>query len=483
MRGLHERAKKLSDFQPRSTRIVGFVGDSGVGKSSLLNSLLDYRGLARTNNNGAACTCVVTEYHYHDADDFVVEVERFSMEELHKQLAELLGYYRNYHLHGESMDGGTRKDFEGRSNIAVGLFRAMFRSVLQDEEWLLQESPDTILQQFQTWMTSASDLQSSSRQVATSLEECSRLLMELTSEVPNAQEPALWPCIRKIKVFLKAHILSKGLVLVDLPGLRDLNSARANVTEHYIRNCNEVFAVCNIGRATTDAGVKSVFDLARDTGLKHIGIICTKSDDINPEEMGKDWGKEQGREMRKMMRSLRSVERELKEIDVELATFQHLQGMEPETQQDLLNLYRDRQRLEKQRNDGDYELKRYTIGIRNAYVVGKLQEVYQKNKKAKTLHIFCVSNTMYWEKRMDEKSVAEPFLNLSGIIEIRKHCTALVAATQLRKSHHFLEKEVPDLMSAIELWVQSGSGSASAEQKQAIRRTMDRVESKLHMVC
>lgn len=306
--------------------------------------------------------------------------------------------------------------------------------------------------------------------------------MQLTSEVTDAQEPAIWPYVQKIKVFLRAHILSKGLVLVDLPGLRDLNSARANITEQYVRNCHEVFAVCNIGRATTDVGVKSVFDLARDAWLKHIGIVCTKSDDIDPEEIKNDWGEKEGREIRTMIKSLQSVERQLKDVDEELAGFHGLPEMGLETHQELLGFLGDKQRLEKQWSAEDYELKRYAIEMRNEYVVGKLQETYRDYTEAEALHIFCVSNTMYWEKRKDEKSVAEPFLNLSGIIAIRKHCTALVSAAQLRTSSSFLDNDVPSLLSDIELWVQSGSGSTSAEQKEAIRNVLDKVERRLRKV-
>lgn len=44
---LHQQAVKLNEFQLPSSRIVGLVGDSGVGKSSLINSLLDKADLAR----------------------------------------------------------------------------------------------------------------------------------------------------------------------------------------------------------------------------------------------------------------------------------------------------------------------------------------------------------------------------------------------------------------------------------------------------
>jgi len=44
---LYQRATELHGFQLPSSRIVGLVGDSGAGKSKLINSLLDKMGLAR----------------------------------------------------------------------------------------------------------------------------------------------------------------------------------------------------------------------------------------------------------------------------------------------------------------------------------------------------------------------------------------------------------------------------------------------------
>jgi hypothetical protein len=42
--------------------------------------------------------------------------------------------------------------------------------------------------------------------------------------------------------------------------------------------CDEIFAVCYIGRATTDASVMSAFDRASHAKLSHVGIVCTNSD-------------------------------------------------------------------------------------------------------------------------------------------------------------------------------------------------------------
>lgn len=47
IQGLHQQALDLAALQLPSSRIVGLIGDSGVGKSSLINSLLDKVDLAR----------------------------------------------------------------------------------------------------------------------------------------------------------------------------------------------------------------------------------------------------------------------------------------------------------------------------------------------------------------------------------------------------------------------------------------------------
>ncbi|KAI0481373.1 hypothetical protein GGR56DRAFT_316915 [Xylariaceae sp. FL0804] len=216
---LYETASSLAHFRCPSTRIVGFVGDSGVGKSSLLNSLLDRRDLARTTNNGAACTCVVTEYHYQMSNEFAVEIELFEQEEIAKQLQDALQDYRHFHLNSHSMEGDERRASEERAAIAIDTFRAMFGSRLSDESFLVRLPMAAILDTFHGWVNDGHSLRGSRREVRSSLgfEECSELLMELTS-VTAPDSPATWPYVKKIKVFLNAHILSKGLVLVDLPG-------------------------------------------------------------------------------------------------------------------------------------------------------------------------------------------------------------------------------------------------------------------------
>lgn len=64
----------------------------------------------------------------------------------------------------------------------------------------------------------------------------------------------------------------------DRTGLRDLNSARQIITERYVRQCNQIFAVARIDRATTDQSIKDVLDLANRTKLSNVSVICTRSE-------------------------------------------------------------------------------------------------------------------------------------------------------------------------------------------------------------
>ncbi|TLD37731.1 amino acid permease [Venturia nashicola] len=86
---LYNRAAQLSDYRRPTTRKVALVGDAGVGKSSLINSLLDVQNLARTSANGVACTCAAFKAQLRVSDPFLIEwVEDNALERLMAWTAE-----------------------------------------------------------------------------------------------------------------------------------------------------------------------------------------------------------------------------------------------------------------------------------------------------------------------------------------------------------------------------------------------------------
>ncbi|RKK14867.1 hypothetical protein BFJ65_g11416 [Fusarium oxysporum f. sp. cepae] len=464
---LHEDAGRLAAFEYPATRTVGFVGDSGVGKSSLLNSLLDTKGLARTSNNGEACTCVVTEYHYHSRDTLDIRVNLFSIEELQDQLGRLLQVYRTFELHRDEItDAAERQDMEANAKVAKDTFQAMFRGRLTDEAFLIRESYGDVLDRLTRW---AADARPSPLRTWTGLspQVCSNILMALSSEPASRDSPATWPYIRSI---------NRGLILVDLPGLRDLNSARRIITERYLLECNEIFAICNIGRAATDEGVHQVFDLADRARLSNVGIVCTRSDDIDPEESIRDWPGRRARHIEQLLEYIETTNKEIEELKADIEDYEAADLSEHE-RRELAECREDLRQASIRKQNYDFELKEYLITTRNRIIIDSLTNTYAG--RVTDSRAFCVSNTIYWQNRTARKSEAERYLHLSGILQVRKHCISIVANSQRRIATQYMKDQIPALLADIELWVQSGARTASEERREALCQTLDSVERRL----
>ncbi|KAK3682814.1 hypothetical protein B0T22DRAFT_444981 [Podospora appendiculata] len=463
---LRQRASELAQFKCPPTRTVGFVGDSGVGKSSLINSLLDFRGLARTSGGGSACTCVVTEYRYHDDDSFAVEVELFSTDELEAQLTELVTAYRYYHLRPADMDRESLESGEVKATLARDTFHAMFRGRFDSDRFILDRSANEAVATLLLWAQEMRPADLDGRQ--------------LTSEPHGRRGPATWPYIKNISVFLRAHILSNGLVLADLPGLRDRNSARQNITERYLLKCDEILAVCCIGRATTDVGVKAVIDLAKQAELSNVGIICTKADDIRKDESRWDWGGARATGIQTRMDWLDAAKEELSAIEADLDDLDSFEDdLDQAEVEEKSRLDRKARSQRQQIKRLDFDLEHYQITTRNEIVTNSLKRDYGSKLPGGDLAVFCIGNHMYWDHRDLPKNNALPFLELSGILAARRHFVAMVSDSQRRVATNYMDHDVRSLVSSVDLWVQSGAGTASAEQKRAVCQVLDALEARL----
>lgn len=111
-----------------------------------------------------------------------------------------------------------------------------------------------------------------------------------------------------------------------------------------------------------------------------------------------------------------------------------------------------------------------------------LRGQYADKLEGGDLCVFCVSNTLYWDLREASKTVSEPYIILAGVVQLRKHCIAMVSTSQLRESTTFIKDDTMALLSDVQLWVQSGKGGKLAEEKASIRRAVDLIEARLKRV-
>ena len=177
-----------------------------IGKSSLINSLLDIKDLAHANSSsGGAITCVVTEYRFKRGDDFSIEVDYFSREDKMEQLSELLGAYRSFHSGSRAPSAEDRSLVpEEKADLALHTFKSMFRDRLADAgdfDFILRDDLNSVLARFEEWIEQRHQLQGTVEETFSDIEECSRRLQKLTceSESNTSQEPADWPWIEKIR--------------------------------------------------------------------------------------------------------------------------------------------------------------------------------------------------------------------------------------------------------------------------------------------
>ncbi|KAL9115184.1 MAG: hypothetical protein Q9227_000978 [Pyrenula ochraceoflavens] len=221
-----EEAKSLSQFECSSTRLIGVVGNSGVGKSSLINSLLDVKGLAMTGAAGTAVTTYVTEYWYKGRDQqsaYCLEAECLTTEEIIVELQELLeDLQRPKLIERTDVSALELEEAEKRHARAKDTLQAAFgnRSRYPDFEVRALESQD-----HQTFHETLNQLIGWAAQLPWPQGTHDGRWNSSADSVGDVHgiirpffEKGLWVFVKTIRIFLGAKVLKTGLILADLPG-------------------------------------------------------------------------------------------------------------------------------------------------------------------------------------------------------------------------------------------------------------------------
>ena len=219
---LLEKASNSTKFEYPKPRIVGLIGDSGVGKSSLINSLLDTPDIALSGANGEACTNVITEYHQAQPSQkapFMVEITLFEPATVQHILKTHLGiYYRHIHESCENMDQEELDELNAHVETAIETFQALFanRDEFSDEgrtkEFLEQAqlaSDPKVLQTLYRWIEeyiSRCDAEGgiirrsayAPEELASEIEPFVKSCKHLRDE-NDYHVPSLWPLIKQVK--------------------------------------------------------------------------------------------------------------------------------------------------------------------------------------------------------------------------------------------------------------------------------------------
>ncbi|MCJ1285351.1 hypothetical protein MMC26_004691 [Xylographa opegraphella] len=298
---------------PKAKRI-GLMGYSGVGKllytpgimqldgrnigkSTLINSLLDTPGLAHQGSGGAACTCVVSEYYAAWASQnkrFAAEIRFFEPAERETILKEYFADYCRSTLENiDELEEATRRDYELRRDTAMEAFLALyaeypeFYSEETAEEFLRTATSDhdpLILDKLLTW---SREVIAGSEADNSIVEKTADTAIELTGKIERFVQTwngdfvlaSPWPLVKLVRIGLHSTCLSRGVVLADLPGLSDVNQTRVKLTQEYIRDYDFIFLVAKVSRVQTDSNPNNrlLYGVCRALGPRK-AVICTRAD-------------------------------------------------------------------------------------------------------------------------------------------------------------------------------------------------------------
>ncbi|XP_048338522.1 uncharacterized protein LOC125425079 isoform X2 [Sphaerodactylus townsendi] len=218
-----------------------------------------------------------------------------------------------------------------------------------------------------------------------------------------------WPIVKCVKIQVaQAEVLKTGVVLVDLPGIRDSNAARDSVAKEYLKNCNAVWVVASITRAVDDKTAKEILNghlrrqLFMDGQFGNLAFVCTKTDSFNISDIVRDL----------------DLREEIQPLEEELEELEHQRAQVAEEKNHLHLALQPERRQQGVATTGPAWLQRHYEFLEKEFQVSVLQK--QKEAKLRAISLVCVQARNTFSKhriRMDFSTGLEEFRRKAELSE------------------------------------------------------------------
>ncbi|RPA75505.1 hypothetical protein BJ508DRAFT_332024 [Ascobolus immersus RN42] len=269
--------------------IIGVVGDTGAGKSSVINALLEEEQLVPTSGM-RACTAVVTEISYNrytpqTREPYRAEIEFVSLDDW---VGEVKLLYRSLQEDSKRKTSGLSEDAE----IAASKLKAVYPHKFANGESILAYELEEFFQDEHV-NNLLSSIHTVKKQRATDFYNAIKEYVDSVSHRQNGRTVEYWPLIKVVRVYVRSEVLKSGAVIVDLPGVHDQNAGRSAVAERYMRKCTGYWIVAPISRAVDSKTAKTVLgeafkrQVVMDGLVENTTFICSMTDNIVNSEIYK----------------------------------------------------------------------------------------------------------------------------------------------------------------------------------------------------
>lgn len=361
---------------------------------------------------------VTTEYHFHDSNDYSVNIEWLSRDDIGTLLRDSLIHYRQFvNIDENEQHGEQQMEYIWKMyRLSCDVFTSIIGSGWENDAHFTPISENAALKVLEeSCQELMADVEKSCRTFS-SEDAAAECLRSLNSDSLSISVRYL---LKKVTVFIRAPVLRHGVVLVDLPGLRDVNAIGCKNTERYILECQEILAVCTINRATSSRTMADIFYLAKQAELRNVNIVVTKTDELDAREFKFDFPLSK-KTFKNLNQEVTLAESRLRMLKDEME--HSVTDSEHHSKDDWVSLRQAIDKAQQRVKKARAELETFMVTTRNDFTAEKLRELFSGMIPDNDLYIFPVSSVYYRTASSQRKNNDNAWLKLSGILELRMHC-------------------------------------------------------------
>ncbi|KAI1613541.1 hypothetical protein EDD36DRAFT_473612 [Exophiala viscosa] len=439
---LISEAEGLAKHLNREERLVGLVGLSGSGKSSLICALLQTEGIAIIDGSGKAVTCFPVEYR-HSSSQHTSKYHLQCAFPDQPRVEELLSTYLDDIIaptafEHDELTASEWEEVQSKARTAEAVFVALFtgldgftlKKLNPERRKVTRKSAIKLLHEWAKHLPWPAERKDSVWSSEAATEE------ELRELLTKFRDNGLWPLIDSMTIFMGAPLLRHGVVLIDLPGYQDSNLARVKAARQAQAKCDDLLVVAGITRVVDSPILDEAIEenIARpDIGmltLQTVTAVCTHSAEaVDP-------------------RALRAADDKIKELKKRDASYSEMEEA----------------KLQKQH---------LIIEARNKNVIAEMELRHGSRLPKDQFQVFCVDSTKFFESKEWE--------DMSGIPALQSYVKTLPGKTLFQLSNAYIGPHLQAMVASFESYVDGsrlkpGTMKAVLHGPEALERFDDELE-------
>ncbi|KAL3418941.1 hypothetical protein PVAG01_09162, partial [Phlyctema vagabunda] len=252
--------------------LVGFVGATGTGKSTLVNALLGFEDLLPCDDE-RACTSAIVQIKWNTYTDkdklFSAVVDYISADEWKADLVQLYQDVNYEEELDELEEGEDDIDRYNRIDEMMSRVQTVYPNITSVDD-LAKTTVDKLMAHPNVQPRLGTTLEMNFPALQSFAAAIKKFI---DSSAGRGNEFAAWPLVKFCKLRVKSPLLENGIVLVDIPGNLDNDAARSSLSAAYTQKLAVTCVLSRADRAPSDKGAQDLLSKSMQRNLQLDGLF------------------------------------------------------------------------------------------------------------------------------------------------------------------------------------------------------------------